>query len=200
MPPYHPFHATSYGNGLLTKCFYYTPNGCPNSYGWRSQADNGAANGWRVDPYATFDNCLTERANAWQSTCGALAFTQLATTNTQAADQHASASPPSPISPPLPPPPPPTTFYIRGSRSQIVFGTNDECTLELTSGATSLTSSCPINTPSSRRLEDTSNDSDGIAQLETRIVQLETDKAEMKEQIQFLTSELKMLKEQRKAP
>jgi len=100
----------------------------------------------------------------------------------------------------LPPPPPPTTFYIRGSRSQIVFGTNDECTLELTSGATSLTSSCPINTPSSRRLEDTSNDSDGIAQLETRIVQLETDKAEMKEQIQFLTSELKMLKEQRKAP
>ena len=33
-----------------------------------------------------------------------------------------------------------------------------------------------------------------------RIAQLEMDKAEMKEQIQFLTTELKMLKEQRKAP
>ena len=92
-----------------------------------------------------------------------------------------------------PPSPPPTTFYIRGSRSQIVFGTNDECTLELVSGATSLTSSCPINTPSSRRLEDASNDSD-------RIAQLEMDNVEMKEHIQFLTTELKMLKGQRKAP
>jgi len=106
-----------------------------------------------------------------------------------------NASPSQP--PPSSPPPPPTTFYIRGSRSQIVFGTNDECTLELASGATSLTSSCPINTPSSRRLEDASNDSDRITQLETRIAQLEMDNAEMKEQVQFLTTELKMLKEQR---
>jgi len=108
--------------------------------------------------------------------------------------------PPSTPPPSIPPPPPPTTFYIRGDRSQIVFGTNDECTLELASGATSLTSSCPINTPSSRRLEDASNNSDRIAQLETRIAQLEMDKAEMNEQLQFLTTELKMLKEQRKAP
>jgi len=107
-------------------------------------------------------------------------------------------SPPMPLMPP--PPPPPTTFYIRGARSQIVFGTNDECTLELASGATSLTSTCPINAPSSRRLEDASNDSDRVTQLETRIAQLEMGKAEMKEQIQFLTTELKMLKEQRKAP
>lgn len=97
------------------------------------------------------------------------------------------------------PQPPPTTLYIRGSRSQLVFGTNDECTLELASGA-ALTSTCPINTPSSRRLEDTSNDSDRITQLETRIAQLEMDKAEMKEQLQFLTTEFKMLKEQRKSP
>ena len=110
-----------------------------------------------------------------------------------------SEVPPSPP-PHSPPPPPPTTFYIRGSRSQIVFGTNDECTLELASGATSLTSSCPINTPSSRRLEDASKDSDRIAQLETRIAQLEMDKAIMNEQLQFLTAEVKMLKEQRKAP
>jgi len=108
--------------------------------------------------------------------------------------------PPSSPAPPYQPPPPPTTFYIRGSRSQIVFGTNDGCTLELASGATSLTSTCPINTPSSRRLEDASNESDRIAQLETRIAQLEVDKAQMKEQIQFLTTEVKMLKEQRKAP
>merc|ERR1711865_338466 len=79
---------------------------------------------------------------------------------------------------PRPPPPPPTTFYIRGDRSQIVFGTNDECTLELASGATSLTSSCPINTPSSRRLDDALNDSDRIDQLEARIAQLEMDKTE----------------------
>jgi len=104
------------------------------------------------------------------------------------------------LPPPTSPPAPPTTFYIRGDRSQIVFGTNDECTLGLVSGATSLTSSCPINTPSSRRLEDASNISDHIAQLEERIAQLEMDKAEMKEQLQFLTTELKMLKEQHKAP
>jgi len=113
------------------------------------------------------------------------------------------ASPPPPSTPPpspSTPPPPPTTFYIRGPRSQIVFGTNDECTLELSPGATSLTSTCPINAPSSRRLEDASNDSDRVTQLETRIAQLEMDKAEMKEQLQLLTIEFKMLKEQRKAP
>ena len=54
--------------------------------------------------------------------------------------------------------------------------------------------------PSSRRLEDTSNDSDRITQLETRIAQLEMDKAEMKEQLKVLTTELKMLKEERKTP
>ena len=57
-----------------------------------------------------------------------------------------------------------------------------------------------ITTPSSRRLEDALNDSGRIAQLETRIAQLEMDKAEMKKQLQFLATEFKMLKEQRKAP
>ena len=108
---------------------------------------------------------------------------------------HAPPAPPSP-----PPPQAPTTFYIRGSRSQIVFGTNDECTLELASGATSLASSCPINTPSSRRLEDASNNSNQIAQMEAKIVELKIDQAEMSRQLQFLTAEFKMLKEQRNAP
>jgi hypothetical protein len=94
----------------------------------------------------------------------------------------------------------PTTFYIRGSRSQIVFGTNEECTIEHTAGASSLTSSCPIITPTSRRLEDVSTDSDRIAHMESKMTKLEINEAEMKEQLQFLTTELKMLKEQRKAP
>lgn len=113
--------------------------------------------------------------------------------------QYLICSPP-PLPPQVPPPSPPTTFYIRGDRSQIVFGTNEECTIEHTAGASSLTSTCPITTATSRRLKEASNDSDRMTELEAKTAQLEMDKAEMKQQIQFVTTELKMLKEQRKAP
>lgn len=55
---------------------------------------------------------------------------------------------------PPPPPPPPTTLFIRGERSQLVFGPDGTgCTLEYTMGLSpSLTSSCPINQLSGRRL------------------------------------------------
>jgi hypothetical protein len=103
-------------------------------------------------------------------------------------------SPPSPpVPPPAPPPPPATTFYITGPRPQIVFGSNDDCTLELAPGTASITSTCPIDSPSSRRLDETTNDVDRVTQLETRVGQLEM-------QLQSLTTELKMLKEQRNAP
>ena len=89
----------------------------------------------------------------------------------------------------------PTTFCIRGSRSQLIFGTNDECTLEHTLGANSLTSTCPINAPSGRRLQESSIDSDRLAQLEIKVAQIETDNAELKKQVPILTAKVKMLEE-----
>jgi hypothetical protein len=104
---------------------------------------------------------------------------------------------PSPPPPLTPPPPPPTTFHIRGSRPQLVFGTNGECTLELASaGAASLASTCPIDAPpSSRRLEE-----DGPRRHDSaRITQLEMENAKVKEQLRALTAGLEALKEQLKA-
>ena len=164
---------------------------------------NQALDRWDVSKVSDTNRVFYETA---MSDCNkaliALAWTpQIPSWSYSSWSQDTSTCPsPPPALPPGPPPSPrPTTLYIRGSRSQIVFGTNGECTLELAFDASSLTSSCPINTPSSRRLEDASNGSDRVTQLEARMAQLEMDKAEMKEQIQFITTGLKMLKEQRKA-
>lgn len=64
------------------------------------------------------------------------------------------SSPPPPLSPePLPPPPvppppaapPPTGLHLTGANPKIVFGHNQECTLQFVNGA--LVSSCPIIAP-----------------------------------------------------
>lgn len=106
--------------------------------------------------------------------------------------------PPPPLFPPPSAPPNSVTkLNIRGQRSQIVFGPNDDCTLELTTGATSsLTSTCPITTPSSgRRLEDTMSTNDLISELNNKLQKLEVANSELKEQVEFLAKEVKTLKE-----
>ena len=103
-----------------------------------------------------------------------------------------SPSPPglSPLGPsPLPPP---TTFYIRGSRSQLSFGPNDECTIEFAEGGTSLTSTCAINEPSGRRLQE--DVTDRLAQLEAKTARLEAKTARLELDNAQLTAEIEALR------
>ena len=82
-----PDPANSFGKQGGVFCYYNTPMGCKKNRGWSSFQDNGAATGWRVDPYATYENCLTVRPAQWQTTCNETVYTELATSNAGAMKQ-----------------------------------------------------------------------------------------------------------------
>ena len=97
------------------------------------------------------------------------------------------ASPP----PTSPPAVPPTIFYIQGDSSQLVIGpVENHCRLEYTAGATpSLTSSCAINQPAGRRLQDNEALVDThakIASIEERLAAITKENLQLKAEIKAL--------------